>query len=205
MDIPWRVALGHALGGSVGLIVFGGLFGSLLVGVVWVIVEPWIPKRPVVVGAAASMIGSFALIDSENIDFTILRDPYLDILLLVGLVFTLGVVLVRVDRALVARLPDPGTSASWQWTSWSIVLLGLPVVVGLPSIFFSVDACCAEPPVLTGLLLATTAAFTLWSWLTEVRGSTPTRWQTRGGMVAAWAAVVAGAAHLAREIVQIFA
>jgi hypothetical protein len=192
------------LGGSVGLVLFGGLFGALLVGLVWVVLEPWLPKRPLVVGAAASMIGSFALIDSENIDFVILRDPYLDVVLLVGLVFALGAVLVRVDGWLNRRLPDPAASRGWRAASWLVVALGLPLLAGPPQIFFFEDACCGQPPVLTGALLVLTAALTAWSWVAHVRGMGAPEWLVKAGPVSAWATVAAGAAHLAREIAQVF-
>lgn len=191
------------LEGSIGLVLFGGLFGALLVGVVWVVVEPWLPKRPLIVGAAASMIGSFALIDSENIDFIILRDPYLDVALLVGLVFALGWVLARIDRWLEGRLPHPAGSRRWRVTSRLVALQGLPVLVGPPAIFFSQDACCAQPPVVTGLLLVATGVFTAWSWVCHVRNAPRPEWLTRTATFTSWAAVAAGAAHLAREVAQV--
>ncbi len=193
------------LGGSISLIVFGGLFGALLVSIVWVILEPWLPRRPVAVGAAAAMVGSFALIDSENIDFVILRDPYLDILLLVGLVSLLGAVLVRIDDWLGGQLPDPASSRTWRVFSRTAALLGIPLLAGPPAIFFSQDACCAEPPILTGVLLLTTGAVTLWSWVARVSGSPVPDWLPRAGRAAAWTTVAVGALHLGREIVQVFA
>ena len=193
------------VGGTVGLVFFGGLFNGLLVALVWVVVEPWIPKRPVAVGTAAAMIGSFSLIVSENIDFVVLRDPYFDVVLLIGLVFAMGVALVYFDRWLEGRLPDPADSTGWKVTSWVIVALGATVFFGPLRVFFSEDFCfCEEPPVATGVLLVIVGLATLWSWVNRVRGEANPPALDRWAPIAVWAAVVAGAIHLGREIVQIF-
>ena len=64
------------LGGSLGLIVGGGLFIGFGAGFVWVTVRPWIPGgtavRALLAMPIAVALGSIGLIDGDNHDFEVL-------------------------------------------------------------------------------------------------------------------------------------
>ena len=80
------------VGGTIELIVFGGLFGGLFAGVLWVVVRERLPERlslriPLV-GVVATLVGSFAIIESSNIDFRLFDPVILNVamfMMLVGL------------------------------------------------------------------------------------------------------------------------
>jgi hypothetical protein len=193
------------LGGTIGLLVFGGLAGGLFAGAIWVFVREWIPDNPLLVGLGTLAIGGFLLIEADNPDFAILDPPVIDLILLLCLVFLFGVVLHRLDRALDSRLPlRPGPVSAFAYGL--LTLFGIAVAIPAFGNFFSSDFCgCAQPPIWTGVLIAAAAVATLWWWALDLRGAEapPSRLHSFGRLATA-GAVVAGAVHLTMQVVALF-
>jgi len=70
------------IGGTIELLLFGGLLAGLFGSVVWVTVSPWIPgnrwARALLAMPVAVAIFSFRLIEADNPDFRILHPPRAD-------------------------------------------------------------------------------------------------------------------------------
>lgn len=118
-------------------------------------------------GAVA--IGGFLLVEADNTDFAILGDPRADLVLLLGLIFVFGVVLFWLDR----RLPEIGGTTSIVVYSL-LVAVGVPFLVPVLGSFFSSGFCfCENPPIWTGIFLASTSIATIWWWKLSLRS-----WET---------------------------
>lgn len=192
------------LGGTLGLLIFGGLAGGLFAGAIWVFVREWIPDNLLLVGLGTVAIGGFLLIEADNPDFVILDPPVIDLILLLSLVFLFGVMLHRLDKALDRRLPvRPGPVSA---TAYGLLtIFGIAVAIPAFGNFFSSDFCaCAQPPIWTGVLLTAAAVGTLWWWALDLRGAeTPPSGLSTFGRLATAGAVVAGAVHLTMQILAI--
>lgn len=192
------------LGGSVALILFGGLLSGLIAGVVWALVKEWMSGRPWVVGLGAVAIGGPLLVRSDNPDFVILSGPGLDVFLLVALVFLFGAALAWIDDLFDHRLPS-GTGTG-SVVGYTLVLgIGAPLAIPAFGSYLSREFCfCERPPILTGGFLLAVAATTVTWWALDLRGvrqpSAPVR---RLGRVFTAGAASAGAIHLTGEIVRI--
>jgi hypothetical protein len=192
------------LEGTIELVVFGGLLSGLLAGVVWVLVREWIPNNPVPVGIGTVAIGGSFLIHGNNIDFFILEDPLLDIVLLVGLLFLFGVVLYWVDGLLDSKMPV-------QPRTYGIVAYSLMIAIAAPLIIptfgslFTEEFCdCSNPPFWTGVFLTATSLSTIVWWVQHLRGAdTPSKTLKTIGTTSLALTALAGAVDLATEIIRI--
>jgi hypothetical protein len=106
------------LGGTVGLLLIAGLFGAILLGVLWVVLSPWLPGGTITRGLlavpVAVALGAHQLIVLGNQDFIVLRHHPLVVATLLGLIAILPLALSIVDSWLDRRLPraDVGAPAS---------------------------------------------------------------------------------------------
>jgi hypothetical protein len=123
--------------GSLGIILFGGLFVGLVGAVLWVTVRPWIPGRTAVRAVLAMPVavalGSFVLIQGENVDFEILGRQPVILGILVGLVMLAGASIVLVDAWLDRHLPQADRrvpAAVYAVVTLIGLLLGPLVIVG---------------------------------------------------------------------------
>jgi hypothetical protein len=190
--------------GTIELVVFGGLLSGLLAGVVWVLVREWIPKNRALVGLGAVAIGGSFLIESENIDFFILPNPRIDIVLLLGLLFLFGVVLYWVDELLDSKMPT-------QPRTFGIVAYSLMIAIAAPLIIptfgnlLTEEFCqCSNPPIWTGVFLAATSVSTIVWWVQHLRGAdTPPQTLRNVGMTSLALTALAGAVDLTTEITNI--
>ncbi|MFB3051731.1 MAG: hypothetical protein ACE1Z0_07065 [Acidimicrobiia bacterium] len=121
------------------------------------------------VEGAVAIGGGFPLVEADNTDFAILGYPGADLVLLLGLIFVFGVVLFWLDR----RLPEVGGTSSIVVYSL-LVAVGVPFLVPVLGSFFSSGFCfCENPPIWTGIFLASTSIATIWWWKLSRRG-----WET---------------------------
>lgn len=190
--------------GTIDLILFGGLGSGLIAGVVWVFTRQWIADSYWLVGLGAMLIGGFALVEADNPDFVILVDPVVDLVLLLGLVFSFGVVLVWFDRRLDRWLPSGG-GIGWKIGYAVVALVGLPFLIPAFGTFFSQAFCtCQSPPVWTGVFLVGAAATTVTWWVLDLRrvvSSPPIL--IRIGRIAVLGAGIAGGVHLTAQVTAI--
>ncbi|HUP15774.1 MAG TPA: hypothetical protein VM848_06970 [Acidimicrobiia bacterium] len=91
--------------GSLGLILFGGVFGSIIAAGYWALLKDRIADRGRLGWAAlaAAAIGGNAFVKPDNIDFVILEPVALNVLLYTLLSGLAGVVIVAIDGALTRR------------------------------------------------------------------------------------------------------
>lgn len=195
--------------GTLALIVFGGLFGGLAVGVVWVIVSPWLPGRGLrrwllAMPIAVALGGSF-LVRSSNSDFAILEPDWILIALLLGLVAVIGFAVAWLDERLERALPDAGGGASRALAAYVILaILGLLTIGVTIDAYFS-SAGSPNPPVRVGWALVATGLVTAAAWVVRVRSDSPTppplaRMAGRIGLVVA---VVLGVGQLVPTVVRL--
>lgn len=190
--------------GTIELIIFGGLLSGLLAGVIWVLVREWIPTNRALVGLGAVAIGGSFLIQGDNIDFVILQDPLLDLVLLLGLLFLFGVVLYWVDRLLDNKMPaQPRTFAIVAYSL--MIAMAAPLMIPTFGSLFTEEFCsCRNPPFWTGVFLAATSLSTIVWWVQHLRGAdTPSQTLRNIGMTSLALTALAGAVDLTTEITHI--
>jgi hypothetical protein len=158
------------LGGSLGLIVFAGLFVGVVVGTLWVILSPWLPSRlGLRVLAAVPMaigLGSFVIVQGSNPDFRVLGyDPNVlaMLLCLVGLV---GASMAVVDGWLDRRLPRPRSSIGQASGAYiAIALLGSFFAIGVVATYLE------ERLRPVGIALLVSGVATVIWWYLRYRGA----------------------------------
>lgn len=192
------------LGGTFGLLVFGGLASGLAAGVVWALTAEWVPRRWWAVGLATTALGSPFLIDPDNRDFLILDPPVVDLALLLALLFGFGVVLLALDRFLTRRM---AVAAGDLGTALQSLLVMAAASLAVPTFgsFFLRDFCfCADPPWWTGTFLVAAAGASSWWWVAELRGRQEHRRRSaRVGRAAMAVAVAVASIDLVVDVIRI--
>jgi hypothetical protein len=188
------------LEGTIGLMIFGGLFAGFLVAFIWVIFQRWLPGstglRYTVTAVVGVALGGRAVIDGGNFDFVILDPPLVHAGLFIFLAGATASAALWFDRKLESRLPHDLVGVYWLITG-----LGLTLAVPIFLSFFRTEDCgCLTPPRLVGILLGLLGMLTVISWASDLRGRPQARWLRLTGPIVALAVVVAGLAHLAGEI-----
>ena len=124
--------------GSLGLILFAGLFVGLIGAVLWVTVQRWIPGgtgvRALLAMPVAVALGSFVLIQGTNVDFLVLQRQPVIIGILLGLVMLAGASTALVDAWLDRHLPQANARTPMPAGIYAVVtliglLLGALVIV----------------------------------------------------------------------------
>ena len=168
------------LTGTIELIVFVGIFVGIAGAVLYAIYRPWLAwagrARGVAFGLLLFAVGSASsdVMNPDNFDFVILGRPLLDVLVIVGLFMSFGVVIEEAHRLLdrrmatVARDIHPGHAL----LAAAGVLLGIPLLIA----FMFADGCECDPPVLVG-------------WFTVVAGVGTLLWWSRLDRLRPWARV----------------
>jgi hypothetical protein len=158
------------LGGSLGLIVFVGLFAALVFGVVWVVISPWLPGSGVVRGLIAMPIavalGTFGLIDRENSDFVVLGNNPLVVASLIALIALTAPAMALVDGWFDRRLPYAASSQSRA----GIVYALLTAVGVLFGGLITLQALVGRGSQPLGLTIILVGLVTLAWWYERVRG-----------------------------------
>jgi hypothetical protein len=188
------------LGGSLGLIIGGGLVIGFGAGFVWVTVRPWIPGgtavRALLAMPIAVALGSIGLIQGENPDFEVLeRQPGI-VAILVALVMLVGLAIALIDAWLDRRLPQAPTLESGPAGIYSVVTV-IGLFIGLPLV---IPAYLGQEHRWLGIMLIAVGVATLASWLYRVRRRELPRIVAALGYGALAAAIVIGFAGTWSEI-----
>lgn len=195
------------VGGTIELIVFGSLFGGLFAGVLWVVIRERLPERlslriPLV-GVIATLVGSFAIIESSNIDFRLFDPVILNVAMFMMLVGLTGSTTAFGDWVLQRHLLS-GAGAGILYAA----LLGLGALLTLPltvSAFFVAGDFVDDPPRLAGVFFFVAAVGALLSWTryTPWRTSIPQKAGAWIGSLGLAGLLVFSELHLAGEINKI--
>jgi hypothetical protein len=156
------------LSGSLGLILFGGLFFGLSGSVIWVVVSPWIPGsgfwRAILVMPIAVALTGIGLIQGRNPDFQVLGHNGLVVAMLLALVAIAGASIELLDGWLDHRLPRPGGSGRVDSLYAVLTLAGSLLI--LPIVLQAYLAAAT----LLGLALVGVGMATLAWWAARLKG-----------------------------------
>lgn len=109
------------LGGTVGLVIFVGLFGGFMGGLLYMLIRRWLRgpawRAGLVVGVLGlAVFGRLAALDPDSVDFELLSPRWLAVLLFVLLAPSFGIVLAalieRLDRSYPTLAARPGAIAA---------------------------------------------------------------------------------------------
>jgi hypothetical protein len=129
------------VGGTIGLIIFGGVFAGIFGGLLYASVRPWLAPfarwRGLIFGLGLLGLAGSLILDAANSDFIVLRPPLLNVTMFAVLFLIFGIAVVpvfdRTLRALAERSPISGALALL-----GVVLAALFVGLGLVSGFTAV-------------------------------------------------------------------
>lgn len=145
--IGLRTENGNVIGeftvdGTVGLVIFVGLFAGLAAAVLLVIVDPWIEwaglLRGVVYGCILFALGSRTAIERDNQDFSILGNQAMNVAMFASLFIVFGVLVVWLRERLLRWLPPAEFGGEVTGPVYALLtapglvllLLLIPLVVG---------------------------------------------------------------------------
>ena len=153
------------LGGTLGLLFFGGLFVGIFVAVLWVVMSPWLPRRLSLRTLAAIPL-AIGLIQGNNPDFVVLGYEPRVLVVLLGLVGLVGASMALVDAWLDRRLPPARSSTSMATGIYAAIsFVGALLAVGVVATFLD----GSRRPV--GLALLVSGLATLAWWYLRYHGA----------------------------------
>jgi hypothetical protein len=186
--------------GTLALLLFGGLFTGAIVGALWVVIRPWLPRRPLVRAVVAIPVcvamGTTLLIQSTNPDFVILRRNAGVIAALVGLVALVGPSMVLAESILERVLPVVNRRRSIALAAYAVIdAIGAFLVLSLVVPLFLLG-----PLVIAGIGLVIVGIASVVHWAGRLRGAAEPAWLALVARTSLAAATVAGLAVAIPEI-----
>ena len=166
-------------GGSLGLVIFIGLFTGVVGAILFVVFLPWMTWarrwRGVLFGVVLFAIGSATsdMMNPDNIDFRILENPVLLVVAIFLLFMAFALVMDSAYRFLDQRMPgarDGSGSVNAPYIALSLVGL-LAFVVVLPAFFSGVSNesfCQCDAPIAASLSMVLAGVGTLMWWATAL-------------------------------------
>lgn len=162
--------------GSIGLILFIGLFTGFLGAVVLVIFYPWLSWagrwRGIAFGGVLFAVGSATsdIQNPDNIDFRILDNPFVTVPLIVVLFLMFGVA-ISYGTALFERRLPAATTPTTEIAFPLMAGLGVLGGISLLPVMFTDNLCNCQPPrVAVRFVLVTMAGTLLW-WISTIRNN----------------------------------
>jgi hypothetical protein len=191
------------VGGTIGLIIAGGVFGGIFGGLLYASLRPWLEPfarwRGLVFGFGLLGLAGSLVLDAANSDFIILRPPLLNVAMFAALFVIFGIALAPVfDRTLRALAEGPGVSAVLVFLS--LVLTALFVGLGLIAGFSALASGPTTAEFISLLMLAVVAVGLAMRALGRRVASPPWRFATYALLIAA---LIVGAAYTYGSVVRI--
>ena len=161
--------------GTLALLVFGGLLTGVIIGALWVVIRPWLPRRPLVRALVAMPIciamGTTLLIQDTNPDFVILRRSLVVIAALVALVALVGPSMVLAEAVLgrvlpVVRRPGPALVA------YAVI----DVIGGVLVLALVMPLYLLSPLVVAGIAFVVAGIASVIHWVGRFRGGADAPW-----------------------------
>ncbi len=126
------------VGGTIGLVILGGVFAGIFGGLLYASVRPWLAPfarwRGLIFGLGVLAIAGSLILDAANSDFIVLRPPLLNVAMFAALFPIFGIALVPLfDRTM--RALAKGSRTSGALVLLGVVLAALFVGLGLVSGF----------------------------------------------------------------------
>ncbi len=193
------------LGGTIELVIFGGILAGLLGAVVLVAADPWLPRSRRVRGLATGLlllaVAGELIIDADNRDFRILDPASLNVIMFVTLFILFGLLFVPLADRIERRL-EAGAGSTSAYGLVPFLLLGALLMIPVFGSLFSEGFCeCEDPAVEVGLGLVVASLATTLTWAHEVRsGDRAPLWIRLAGRAGVAGAVAFGAIRLVGEI-----
>jgi hypothetical protein len=185
--------------GTLALLVFGGLLTGVVIGSLWVVIRPWLPRRPVARALVAIPIavamGTTLLIQDTNPDFMILRRNPVVVASLVGLVALTAPSMVVAESVLDRLLPVVRRRSPALIAYAIIDALGLFLVVGI-----IVPVYLLGPLVVAGVAFVVVGVASVVHWAGRVRGGSEAAWLAPVARAGIAVGTVAGLAIVIPEV-----
>jgi len=191
------------LGGTIGLILFGGVFAGLFGGLLYASLRPWLAPfgrwRGLIFGLGVLALAGSLILDGANSDFVVLRPPLLNVAMFAALFPIFGVALAPVfDRTV--RAFANGSIVSGALALLGIVLAAIFVGLGLVAGFDTLDSHPTTVDLITLLMLVLIVAGLSARALGQRLASPP--WKLAGyGLLLA--PVLVGASYTIGSVVRI--
>jgi hypothetical protein len=159
------------LGGTVGLVLFIGIFVGIVGAVMYLVFRPWLAWtgrwRGVAFGLVLFAVGSAQsdVLNPDNFDFVILGNSVLVVVMIFGLFVGFGALMDWMFGNLDRRLPTADNRpARWVYPFLALTGVGLGGMLA-PFFLFSREACDCDPPIVSSSLVVIAAVGTLvWWW-----------------------------------------
>jgi hypothetical protein len=189
-------------GGTIFLVLFGGVFAGLFGGLLYASLRPWLAPfgrwRGLIFGLGVLGVAGSLILDAANSDFIILRPPLLNVAMFAALFPIFGIVLVPVFDRTLRALAEPSVFSSTlalAGLSVAAVFVGLGVLSGLGAVTSDPTPAELISLLMLGVIVAGPAAGGL--------ASGPARsWRLAGyGLLAS--ALLVGAALTVSSVVRI--
>jgi hypothetical protein len=168
-------------GGSLVLVIFIGMFTGVAGAVLYGVFSPWISWAQrwrgllfgVILFGAASAISD--VMNPDNVDFFILGNSVL-LVVLIGILFvTFGIVMASSVAFLEQRLPAGESRSNANKVEYlAVAAIGLFAFAIVVPLFFTEDACSCTPPLAASWSVVATGVGTVILWSTAVFSSVPT-------------------------------
>lgn len=168
------------LGGTIGLLIFVGIFAGIFGAVAFLLTEPWLKFTRRWHGAAFAIfltaIGGASVFDPDNRDFRILDHQELNVAMFVGLFVAYGLLIIPLIRMLEQRLPaiDVRHPVRRGWGYLILAIIGLQFLLPFFVQFFVPEAGAGGGGAI-GIALGITLVFvtlaSLMTWVGVLAGS----------------------------------
>jgi hypothetical protein len=181
-------------GGTLELIVFVGIFTGLVGAVFYVVLFPWLAWagtwRGVAFGLMMFAAGSATsdVMNTDNIDFFILKNEPILIGMILLLFIGFGVVIDWMYRVIDRYAPEPGRDVNAVYYVFSA--LGLVFVGGAFVMLFTSEGCDCEPPIGVAWSMTAAAVGTIAWWVARLATSSP-KWLGIAASVVGYAGTLA--------------